>query len=142
MLHYRTVRKGKRSELLMMSHLVQEGFDVFQVLVDDGGIDCGVLGKNGKFYPIQIKSRAEFTKGDLITIDDFIPNLFIVIYDELSRDFWIIPVDEFDKICYHGKYKSGAPRHRLTINKKTMTPMEKFKGNNGIQILRNTANSP
>ena len=59
----KTVAKGRRSELLMMSVLLESGFNVFEELADGEGIDCGVLGSNKIFYPIQIKSRVYFTAG-------------------------------------------------------------------------------
>ncbi|GAH72037.1 unnamed protein product, partial [marine sediment metagenome] len=51
-----TVVKGRRSELMVMAKLLEHGFNVFECVADAQGIDCGVLGDNDMFYPIQVKS--------------------------------------------------------------------------------------
>lgn len=46
---------GKRNEFRVWAWLIDEGFDVYPSLVDDKGID-GIVGFNGKYFEIQIKS--------------------------------------------------------------------------------------
>lgn len=46
---------GKRNEFLIWARLLKEGFDVYPSLVDDKGVD-GIVGCNGKYFEIQIKS--------------------------------------------------------------------------------------
>lgn len=46
---------GKRNEFKVWAWLIDEGFDVYPSLVDDKGID-GIIGVNGKYFEIQIKS--------------------------------------------------------------------------------------
>ena len=46
---------GKRNEFAIWGYLLSEGFDVFPSLVDDKGID-GIVGYNGRYFEIQIKS--------------------------------------------------------------------------------------
>ncbi|MCY1292996.1 hypothetical protein D9M68_342750 [compost metagenome] len=46
---------GKRNEFRVWAWLIEEGFDVYPSLVDDKGID-GIVGINGKYFEIQIKS--------------------------------------------------------------------------------------
>ena len=46
---------GKRNEFRVWAWLIDEGFDVYPTLVDDKGID-GIVGNNGKYFEIQIKS--------------------------------------------------------------------------------------
>lgn len=46
---------GKRNEFRVWAWLIDEGFDVYPSLVDDKGID-GIIGVDGKYFEIQIKS--------------------------------------------------------------------------------------
>lgn len=131
-----TVRKGKRSELLMMAKLLEEGFHVFQELADEGGIDCGIFAPSGKFYPVQIKSRAEFGAGDLVSIDTFYPDMFVMIYDWGSGDFWVIPADEYQRMTSPADSRG---RYRLTVNRKTKDLLEPFKGQKGMDVLKSRA---
>ncbi len=131
-----SVAKGKRSELLMMAKLIENGFNVFQSLADIEGIDCGVLGKNNRFFPIQIKSRAEFTKGDLVSVSHFKKDMFIIIYDVKSNDFWIIPADEYKNISTTQKTEDGGLRYRLTVTKRNAERLNLYNGENGIQVLK------
>ena len=81
-----SVTKGKRSELYVMAVLLENDFKVFQTLADTEGIDCIVWGQGNRFYPIQIKSRAEFANGgDIVSIWHFADDMFIVIYDIQTR---------------------------------------------------------
>lgn len=50
---------GKRNEFLVWAKLIEAGFDVYPSLVDDKGID-GIVGANGKYFEIQIKSGANW----------------------------------------------------------------------------------
>ena len=130
-----SIAKGKRSELYVMAVLLESGFKVFQPLADTEGIDCIVLGQGNKFYPIQIKSRAEFTKGDLVDVYHFTDDMFIIIYDVLTRKYWIIPSDGYCRLSRHRPLEDGAPRYRLTY-KKNREQLEKYEGQKGIQVLR------
>ncbi len=130
-----SVTKGKRSELYVMAVLLENEFKVFQPLADTEGIDCIVLGEGNKFYPIQIKSRTEFTEGDLVDIYHFTDDMFIIIYDVLTRKYWIIPSDGYCRLSRHRPLKDGTPRYRLTY-KKNREQLEKYEGQKGIQVLR------
>lgn len=46
---------GKRNEFRVWAKLIDAGFDVYPSLVDDKGID-GLVGFNGKYFEVQIKS--------------------------------------------------------------------------------------
>ena len=131
-----SIAKGKRSELYVMAVLLESGFKVFQPLADTEGIDCIVLGQGSKFYPIQIKSRAEFTKGDLVDVDRFTDDMFIIIYDVLTRKYWIIPSDEYKKLSRKQILKDGTLRYRLTMTKKNSPELERYESENGIEVFR------
>ena len=134
-----SIAKGKRSELYVMAVLLESGFKVFQPLADTEGIDCIVLGQGNKFYPIQIKSRAEFTKGDLVDVDHFTNDMFIIIYDVLTRKYWIIPSNEYQKLSRKQILKDGTSRYRLTATKNNRRELEKYEEEKGIEILRSRA---
>ena len=131
-----SVTKGKRSELYVMAVLLENGFKVFQPLADTEGIDCIVLGQGNKFYPIQIKSRAEFTKGDLVDVDHFTNDMFIIIYDVLTRKYWIIPSDKYQKLSRQQTLKDGTLLYRLTKTTNNSPELEKYEEEKGIEILR------
>ena len=133
-----SVAKGKRSELYMMAVLLENGFKVFQALADTEGIDYIVLGEGkegNKFYPVQIKSREEFYKGgDVVSVSRFTENMFIIIYDVQTKKYWIIPSDEYRSLSR--PYPKNDPvEHRLTY-KKNRSALEKYEGENGIEVLR------
>jgi hypothetical protein len=131
-----SVAKGKRSELYVMAILLENGFKVFQALADTEGIDCIVLGQGNKFYPLQIKSRAEFTEGDLVDIDHFTDDMFIIIYDAKTRKYWVIPSDEYQKLSRQQTLKNGTLRYRLTKTKKNSGELGKYEEEKGIEVLR------
>jgi len=131
-----SVAKGKRSELYVMAVLLESGFKVFQPLADTEGIDCVVLGQGNKFYPIQIKSRAEFTKGDLVSVDHFTNDMFIIIYDVLTTKYWIIPSNDYKKLSRQQTLKNGTLNYRLTVTNTNRHELEKYEGENGIELLR------
>ena len=136
-----SVTKGKRSELYVMAILLENGFKVFQALADTEGIDCIVLGEGNKFYPIQIKSRAEFTKGDLVDVDHFTNDMFIIIYDVLTRKYWIIPSDDYQRLSRQRILKDGTLLYRLTMTKNNSPELEKYEEQNGIDVLTKRVSS-
>ncbi|GAI06338.1 unnamed protein product [marine sediment metagenome] len=131
-----SVTKGKRSELLMMALLLENGFSVFQALADIKGVDCGVVGRDNHFYPIQIKSRAEFTLGDLVEVRHFQSDMFIIIYDVKTRNYWVIPAGEYKSMSSQRVLENGKVGYRLTLTKKNEKRLENYKGERGIQVLR------
>lgn len=136
-----TIKKGRSAELLMMAMLIKNGFNVFEELADEEGIDCGVLAGNNTFYPIQIKSRAEFSEGDLVSVHNFRDNMFIIVYDEKSKDYWIIPADDFRKLSNIFKEKDGTDYYRLTVQKRKPLLLEDYRKEKGIQALREKMDS-
>lgn len=139
--HIHSAVKGKRSELLMMAILLENGFNVFQPLADVDGVDCGIFGENNSFYPIQVKSRAEFTQGDIVAVRRFKKNMFIIIYDEISKEYWIIPADDYRNMANKWLSKEGVEYYRLTKRKKNAEQLQKYQGQNGIEKLRGSISS-
>ena len=120
--------KGRRSELLMMAILLENGFNVFQSLADVDGVDCGIFGEDGSFYPIQVKSRAEFSQGDIVSVRRFKKNMFIMIYDEMSKEYWIVPADEYEDMANKWKSKEGVEYYRLTKTKRDTAILHNVAG--------------
>jgi hypothetical protein len=131
-----SVTKGKRSEFLMMAFLLEEGFSVFQALADTEGVDCGVVGEDNHFFPIQIKSRAEFSLGDLVEIRHFKSDMFIIVYDVKTRDYWVIPADEYRSMSSQRVLENGKVGYRLTLTVKNKKRLEDYRKEKGIQVLR------
>jgi hypothetical protein len=128
--------KGKSSELFIISVLLGEGFKVFQPIADVEGVDCVVLGTNSRFYPIQIKGRAEFTEGDLVSVWQFQDDMFIAIHDRKTRDFWLIPAHDYKRLSNQQPEKDGTLLYRLTTRKRQPTMLDGFRGQNGLELLR------
>ncbi len=56
-----TLSFGKRQEYLAIAELLDRGYDVYQTLVDDQGIDCVIRKESNdvpKYIDIQIKARS------------------------------------------------------------------------------------
>jgi len=57
-----TASFGKRQEYVVIAELLRRGFDVYQTLVDDQGIDCIIrLDDQGglRYIDLQIKARSK-----------------------------------------------------------------------------------
>ena len=131
-----SVTKGKRSELYVMAVLLENGFKVFQTLADTEGIDCIVQGEGNKFYPIQIKSRADFIGGDIVSISQFANDMFIIIYDVQTRKYWIIPYVVYQMLSWKQYLKDGTPNYRLGFTRKNRDELVKYEEEKGIGVLR------
>lgn len=128
-----SVTKGRIAEQRMIAVLLENGLRVFQAVADIKGIDCGIVGANNHFYPIQIKSRSNFSDGDLVDVRRFHPDMFIIVYEITTRNFWVIPADEFKKMA-----NLQDDIHRLTTTKKNQTTLAKYEGDKGITALKLT----
>ncbi len=131
-----SVTKGKRSELYMMGMLLENGFTVYQALADTEGIDCVVLGKSNKLYPVQIKSREDFVGGDLISIETLVNNMFIIVYDVQTKKYWILPSNIYRKLSRQRALKDGTMQYRLNYTKKNSNIMKKYEKESGVNFLR------
>ncbi|MDP2949061.1 MAG: hypothetical protein Q8P22_05945 [Chloroflexota bacterium] len=120
-----------------MAELLAQGFNVFQAVADTQGIDCGVLSPGGQFYPIHIMSRAEFSQGKWVSIWSFPPgDMFVIIYDERTKGFWIIPSRDYKEMSTHWTKKDGTVYFRLRYTRKNAAGLEGFKGQKGVDLLR------
>jgi len=101
-----TASFGKRQEYIVIAELLKRGFDVYQTLVDDQGIDCIIRRDvNGElsYIDVQIKARSrqagERSHGHWPAIRiQRRENYFFIFFSEPLRRYWIIPsVDLADK---------------------------------------------
>jgi len=134
-----SVVKGKSSELRAIAILLQHGFRVFQSVADIEGIDCGVLGPDNHFYPIQVKSREGFSDGRLqVKADHFFSDMFIIILDSAKNQaYWVMPAAEFQRMASPDRAKGGyligkTPLFSLTYK----DSLAKFKGEKGLSALK------
>ncbi|MCF5349734.1 hypothetical protein GIW08_28675, partial [Pseudomonas simiae] len=79
---------GKRNEFLVWAKLIEAGFDVYPSLVDDKGID-GIVGANGKYFEIQIKSGANWVnqRGFKKEVLEANPTRIYLVYNYTVNEF-------------------------------------------------------
>lgn len=73
---------GKRNEFKIWAYLLENGIDVYPTMVDDKGID-GLVGYNGNYFEIQIKSATNWTDQRGIAFAKLKTNLkrIIIVYN-------------------------------------------------------------
>jgi hypothetical protein len=147
-----TASFGKRQEFIAIARLLEEGFDVYQTLVDDQQIDCVIRGKRGRvpvYIDIQVKARSENADRKSwgiwpgIKLLEPRSNLFIVFYSHpLNKTYWVVPskylADHSTRVNtgkYEGRYTvtlvtatSGGDRDNpsFTRFKNTFQPLHDY----------------
>ena len=109
-----TQTTGKEGELKVIGELLRRGFNVYQPLVDIGGIDCIIKTEVG-YKEIQIKTRGRFSTTLLFDVKNFVPrdDFFIICYNINEPDtFWVIPSKVFKE---NAIYLKTVNRLRLTL---------------------------
>ncbi|NPV28410.1 MAG: hypothetical protein HPY58_01895 [Firmicutes bacterium] len=118
-----TASFGKRQEYVVIAELLRRGFDVYQTLVDDQGIDCVIRReKNGipDYLEIQVKARSKDCNpknaGRFVPLDIPAPrpNYFFIFYSEQANAFWVVPSIELVKVARQNK--TGRNKGRYSIN--------------------------
>jgi len=117
---------GRRQEFVAIAELLKRGYQVFQTLVDDEGIDCVVRRVvDGKpvYIDLQIKARSTKTKPKnagyfpTLRIPAPRPNYFFMFHSAHVESYWLIPSEDLTngKASRHKTGKSaGAFALRLT----------------------------
>lgn len=91
---------GKRQELIAIGELLRRGYDVYQTLVDDQGIDCVIrkeVDSRPLYIDLQIKARSkdcqpmDAARFAAMKIPDPRPNLVFMFYSGQLECRWIIP---------------------------------------------------
>jgi len=142
---------GKRQEYQAIADLLKKGYDVYQTLVDDQGIDY-ILRKEIDDKPIyldiQIKARSKESKPKHaarwagMKIPNPRNNYLFIFYSEPLSSYWIIPSKTLtEEIAYQnksgknkGKYTiqlAGTEKGKPVIKEK----YNKYRNKNGFTIL-------
>ena len=95
----KNLKTGKSGELLVMSRMLAEGFDVYAPLVDDHGVDAIVRWKNGPFLQVQIRARNDREDFDTTWANPREgPGFFVFCSKAKGRvRMWIMPREEVQK---------------------------------------------
>ena len=97
---------GKRSEYEVWALLLKGGLDVFPAIVDDKGID-GIVGYNGKYCEIQIKSGANWKNQRGLKYE--------IIKKHKDRIFIIFNYEEEQLLFFTGEQILNEPEFKKTI---------------------------
>lgn len=118
-----TASFGKRQEYVVIAELLRRGFDVYQTLVDDQGIDCIIRQEREgelRYLDVQIKARSKDCKprnaGRFAAMDiaNPRPNYFFIFYSEQANTYWVVPSEELVRLARRNK--TGRNEGRYTIN--------------------------
>ena len=137
---------GKRIEYVVIGELLRRGYDIYQTLVDDQGIDC-VLRHEGNntlvYLDIQIKARSKDSSEkharifSSLQIDESRPArpnyLFIFYSEHLENSYWVVPSSVIEeKASSHSAKKKG--KYNLYLSKK----YEDYRNEKGFDLLEKT----
>ena len=94
-----TASFGKRQEYVVIAELLRRGYDAYQTLVDDQGIDCVIRRECGGgigYLEIQIRARSKHAQARShglwpATAFEPRPNYVFIFYSEPLQKYWIIP---------------------------------------------------
>jgi hypothetical protein len=144
---------GKRQEFVAISELLRRGYDVYQTLVDDQGIDCiirKVVDGRPVYIDLQIKARSKDCKPydaarfAAFEVKDPRENFLFMFYAEQLRSYWIIPSLDLVRLGSKnvkgknvGKYHillSGFREGKATINPN----FEVYRDEHGFRKLEST----
>jgi len=138
-----SVVTGKTGEYRVFAELLRHGFDVYQPLADDHGVDCIVKSKTGNRH-IDIQIRTSATTD--FNIHYIGKDYFYVLYSEMEKKLWIIPSEKF--LDFHecddgkGRWRKSNPseKKRSEFYKQYEYDLTKDEGP-GFDELRKTLNS-
>jgi len=145
---------GKRQEYIAIAEFLKRGYDVYQTLVDDQGIDCVIrklVDGTPRYIDIQIKARSkdcqpkDAARFAGMSIPEPRNNYLFFFYSEQVNTYWIIPsIKLTEKLASKnvkgkniGKYHillTGIKKERAIVKKK----YEQYVGENGFKILEDT----
>ena len=123
-----TASFGKRQEFIAIARLLEEGFDVYQTLVDDKQIDCVIRG-HGEPVPVyvdvQIKARSKnageksWATWPGIKLPSPRANFFFVFFSQPRDAYWVVPSEELAKYASQNKSGKYASNYTVTLETKT-----------------------
>lgn len=112
--------KGKIGENIVIGELLKRGLEVYLPVVD-AGVDCVIRGNSGKFYTVQIKTRATEGRGrNIFDVRNFqpSPDFFIVIHSALTDETYVLPSEVFEQHSKDAYVQRGTKRRLVLTNKK------------------------
>lgn len=126
---------GKIAEYYAQIELISLGFEVYDTVVDDRGIDF-IARKNGKYYEIQVKSVRNFnytfiskskmpklTVGRTICYMNFVDGSLPVVY-LIPSTVWLEPNDVFQYKEYTGL--KSASEYGINISRKNIHLLDNY----------------
>ncbi|MDG6908615.1 MAG: hypothetical protein JRN20_22845 [Nitrososphaerota archaeon] len=145
---------GKRQEYVAIAKLLEKGYDVYQTLVDDQGIDCivrKIVKKEPRYIDVQIKARSSDCKpydaGRFAAMKIETPrkNYLFMFYAAQLGDYWIIPsLDLVNRLASRnkrganvGKYHvllSGLQKRKPVVNHR----FDSYRNEKGFEVLERT----
>jgi len=147
-----TASFGKRVEYVVIGELLRRGYDIYQTLVDDRGIDCILryeFQKSPVYLDIQIKARSKDCKTydaaryAALQVRNPRPNYLYIFYSEQLDSYWVFPSLDIVKIAS----KSKRGRYHLMLSGRRrdipypLPRFEMYRNENGFDIVEKTLNS-
>lgn len=144
---------GKRQEFVAIGELLRRGYDVYQTLVDDQGIDCVVRKEvDGipKYIDLQVKARSSATVPrdwaffNLGSLDRARGNYLFLFYAERTGTYWVIPSERLRKEAYRKKSGKHVGDHTIRLGSPSRTSFRprprfrEFEGEAGFCLLEST----
>ncbi|MCI4323419.1 MAG: hypothetical protein L3K03_05290 [Thermoplasmata archaeon] len=143
---------GKRQEFVAIAELLKRGFDVYQTLVDDQGIDCILREEDRHGHPryidLQVKARSRDAKPSGAAffsawkLQNPRENYYFLFFSEQARATWIIPTLKLDKLAHLNKAGKNAGKRAIllaNVTKGGIKPRPKFiefQDEAGFDLLR------
>lgn len=134
---------GKRQEFVAIAELLRRGYDVYQTLVDDQGIDCIVRSERKRvprYIDIQVKSRSRDTVArdwafyNLGSLPTPRANYLFMFFAERTGGFWIIPSLDLQTMAYtkkSGKHVGDKTIRLGNAGRASFNPRPRFRAYEG-----------
>ena len=137
---------GKRQEYVIISELLEQGFDVYIPLVDDRQIDCVIRRRQDDYIDVQIKARSRdcspFDAGRFAAMNIPAPrdNYYFILYSEQAGCYWVFPSVKLVQLASQNKQGENIGKYHINLTglkNKQAYPLSKFdEFKNNLQILR------
>ena len=121
---------GKIGENVVIGEFLKRGLEVYLPVVDRG-IDCVIRGRSGKFYKVQIKTRATKRRGgNYFYVRNFQPRTypFIILHMVPTEETYILPSEVFEKHSREAYARRGT-RRRLVLTNKKRKNLSRYRDN-------------
>ena len=129
---------GKQQEFAAMAKLIGQGYDVYQTLVDDKGVDCVVRISPTKYWDVQVKARSKDSEyNTLFSAMSITPrdNCVFVFYTEVNDTYWVIPSRDVVKLAIPNQRGKNRGKYSLRLPKSAAKPGRFARYRNSFAIL-------